>query len=122
FYDKLERARVQATDRIAMIQSMGSLIQQLFSAVSLSIGIFWFSPWLLAVLVLAVVPAFIGESHFAFLAYSQNIRHTPTRRQLDYLRIVGASKESAKELRLFGLGNFLSRQYADLSGKIYDEN
>jgi ATP-binding cassette subfamily B protein len=122
FYDKLERARVQATDRIGMIQSMGSLIQQLVAAITLSAGIFWFSPWLLALLVAAVVPAFIGESHFAFLAYSQNIRHTPTRRQLDYLRIVGASKESAKELRLFGLSNFLSRQYEDLSGKIYGEN
>jgi ATP-binding cassette subfamily B protein len=122
FHDTLERARVQATDRIAMIQAIGSVGQQMVAAVSLSLGILWFSPWLLAILVAAVTPAFLGESHFAFLGYSQNIRQTPVRRQLDYLRVVGASKESAKELRLFGLGGFLSGQYARLSNRIYEEN
>jgi ATP-binding cassette subfamily B protein len=68
------------------------------------------------------VPAFLGESHFAFLGYSQNIRQTPVRRQLDYLRVLGASKESAKELRLFGLSGFLSDQYARLSSGLYDQN
>jgi ATP-binding cassette, subfamily B, bacterial len=122
FYDKLERARVQATDRIAMIQAIGATIQQMVAVISLSLGIFWFSPWLLALLVIAVVPAFLGESHFAFLGYAQNIRQTPVKRQLDYLRVVGASKESAKELRLFGLSGFLSGEYARLSNRIYDEN
>jgi len=122
FYDKLERARVQATDRIAMIQAIGAVGQQIVAAISLSLGIFWFSPWLLGVLVLAVVPAFLGESHFAFLGYAQNIRQTPTKRQLDYLRTLGASKESAKELRLFGLSGFLSGEYERLSNGIYDQN
>ena len=122
FHDKLERARVQATDRIAMIQALGTVGQQIVAAASLSIGILWFSPWLLALLVAAVVPAFVGESHFAFLGYAQNIRQTPVRRQLDYLRVVGASKESAKELRLFGLSGFLSSRYERLSNQIYDEN
>ena len=110
FYDKLERARVQATDRIAMIQAIGTVLQQIIAAVSLSAGVLWFSPWLLVLLVVAVVPAFLGESHFAFLGYAQNIRQTPVRRQLDYLRTLGASKESAKELKLFGLSGFLSRR------------
>ena len=51
FYDKLERARVQATDRIAMIQAMGAVVQQVIAAVTLSAGIVWFSPWLLSLLV-----------------------------------------------------------------------
>ncbi len=122
FYDKLERARVQATDRIAMIQLLGSAIQQMLAAVSLSLGIFWFSPWLLALLIAAVVPAFLGESHFAFLGYAQNLRQTPVKRQLDYLRQLGASKESAKELRLFGLSRFLSDRYESLSNEIYEQN
>jgi ATP-binding cassette subfamily B protein len=122
FYDKLERARVQATDRIGMIQSIGLAGQQIVAAASLSLGILWFSPWILALLVIAVVPAFVGESHFAFLGYSQNIRQTPTRRQLDYLRVLGASKESAKELRLFGLSGFLSNEYGRLSSRLYDQN
>lgn len=122
FYDKLERARVQATDRIAMVQALGTVAQQLIAAATLSLGIVWFSPWLLAVLVVAVVPAFLGESHFAFEGYSLNIRQTPAKRQLDYLRTLGASKESAKELKLFGLSGFLSNEYARLSNDIYDQN
>jgi ATP-binding cassette, subfamily B, bacterial len=122
FYDKLERARVQSTDRIAMVQAMGAVIQQVIVAFSLAAGVFWFSPWLLCLLVLAVVPAFLGESHFAFLGYSLNLRQTPVRRQLDYLRTLGASKESAKELKLFGLSAFLTGEYSDLSNRIYDQN
>jgi ATP-binding cassette subfamily B protein len=122
FYDKLERARVQATDRIYMIQAMGAMLQQLITAASLSAGILWFSPWLLLLLIAAVVPAFLGESHFAFQSYGLNIRQTPARRQLDYLRILGASKESAKELKLFGLSPFLTREYARLSNELYGQS
>lgn len=122
FYDKLERARVQATDRIAMIHAIGAILQQVIVAVSLSLTLFWFSPWLLLLLVVAVVPAFLGESHFAFLGYSLNIRQTPVRRQLDYLRVLGASKESAKELKLFGLSDFFTGEYTRLSNDIYDQN
>jgi ATP-binding cassette subfamily B protein len=122
FYDKLERARVQATDRIGMIQALGGVIQQIIIAASLAAGVFWFSPWLLVLLVAAVIPAFLGESHFAFLGYAQNIRQTPVRRQLDYLRTLGASKESAKELKLFDLSGFLSGEYLRLSNEIYDQN
>jgi ATP-binding cassette, subfamily B, bacterial len=122
FYDKLERARVQATDRISMIQALGSVLQQIIIAVSLSLSILWFSPWLLLLLVVAVVPAFLGESHFAFIGYSLNIRQTPVRRQLDYLRVLGASKESAKELKLFGLSGFLSGEYRRLANDIYEQN
>lgn len=122
FYDKLERARVQATDRIAMIQAIGALAQQFITAATLSVSIFWFSPWLLLLLIIAVVPAFLGESHFAFLGYSLNIRQTPARRQLDYLRILGASKESAKELKLFGLNKFITGEYARLANDLYDQN
>jgi len=122
FYDKLERARVQATDRIAMIHAIGTLAQQAVTAASLSISIFWFSPWLLLLLIIAVVPAFLGESHFAFLGYSLNIRQTPVRRQLDYLRVLGASKESSKELKLFGLGGFITDQYAKLANDLYHQS
>jgi len=122
FYDRLERARVQGSDRIAMVQALGTVAQQVIMAASLSAGILWFSPWLLVILVLAVVPAFLGESHFAFEGYSLNIRQTPMRRQLDYLRTLGASKESAKELKLFDLSGYLSGEYSRLSDHIYDEN
>ncbi len=122
FYDKLERARVQATDRLVMIQAIGSLTQQIFTTVALAASILFFSPWLLVILVLFVIPAFLGDSHFAFVGYALNFRQTPIRRQLDYLRVLGASKESAKELKLFNLSPFLTRRFSDLSEQIYTEN
>ena len=119
FHDKLERARVQATDRITMIHAIGAMAQQLIIVVSLSLSVLYFSPWLLVSLVLAVVPAFLGESHFAFLGYSLNLRQTPVRRQLDYLRVLGASKETAKELKLFGLAGYITGEYAQMSDELY---
>ena len=122
FYDRLERARVQATDRLGMIQSIGRLVQQVATVVSLSISIMIFSPWLMLLLVAGVLPAFLGESHFAFLGYAKNFRQTPIRRQLDYLRVLGGSREAAKELKLFGLNEFLTGRFTRLSDEIYDEN
>ena len=122
FYDRLERARVQATDRLGMIQSIGRLVQQVATVVSLSISIMLFSPWLMLLLVAGVVPAFLGESHFAFLGYAKNFRQTPIRRQLDYLRVLAGSREAAKELKLFGLNEFLAERFTRLSDEIYVEN
>jgi ATP-binding cassette, subfamily B, bacterial len=122
FYDRLERARVQATDRLGMIQSIGRLVQQVITTISLSVAIMLFSPWLLLMLVACVVPAFLGESHFAFLGYAKNFRQTPIRRQLDYLRVLGGSKEAAKELKLFGLAPFLTERFSRLSDRIYNED
>src|SRR5579862_4204161 len=122
FYDRLERARVQATDRLGMIQSIGRLVQQVITAVSLSISIVVFSPWLLLLLIVGVIPAFLGESHFAFVGYAINFRQTPIRRELDYLRALGGSREAAKEIKLFGLKEFLVERFTRLSDQIYREN
>jgi ATP-binding cassette subfamily B protein len=105
-----------------MIQATGAMLQQAIIAATLSVGILTFSPWLLMLLIACLVPAFLGESHFAFVGYSQNHRQTPVRRQMDYLRVLGASKESAKELKLFGLGSFFVRTYSELSDSIYRQN
>lgn len=122
FYDRLERARVQATDRLGMIQSIGRLFQQSFTAAFLSAAILWYSPWLLLLLIGCLLPAFLGESHFAFLNYALNFKQTPVKRELDYLRQVGGSKEAAKELKLFGLSRFLSDRFTKLSDGILAEN
>ena len=122
FYDRLERARVQATDRLGMIQQIGRLIQLVITTTTLSVTIIVYSPWLMLLLIAGVLPAFLGESHFAFLGYAKNFRQTPVRRQLDYLRQVGGSKEAAKELKLFGLSGFLTQRFTKLSDGIYEEN
>jgi ATP-binding cassette, subfamily B, bacterial len=122
FQDKLERARLQATDRIGMLNSMGRLLLQSITLVSLSIGVIVYSPWLFLVLVICVAPAFAGESHFAFRGYTLAHSLTPIRRELDYLRIVGSGKESAKEVKMFGLGGFLQNRYGALTDGIIRKN
>ena len=122
FHDKLERARVQATDRLGMVQQLGRLVQQVITTATLAASILLFSPWLLLVLIACVIPAFLGESHFAFLGYAQAFRQTPVKRQIDYLRFLGASKDSAKELKLFGLSRYLTDRFKKLSDDIYVQN
>jgi ATP-binding cassette subfamily B protein len=122
FYDKMERARAQGTDRVLLIQMTGRLVQEVITTVSFAAGIIIFSPWLLFFLVVCVVPAFLGETHFAFLGYSLNFEQTPARREMEYLRVLGGSRESAKELKLFGLGPFLVGRYKGLSDKLHEQN
>lgn len=122
FYDKLERARRQTTGRLGLLAALLNTGQDLLSLISLSAGLIVFSPWLMVLLIAAVIPAFLGETHFTTLAYSILYRRTPERRQLDYLRLLGASAQSAKEVKIFGLGRYLAERYHRLSEEIYDEN
>ena len=122
FYDRLERARVQATDRLAMIQQMGRLFQQTVLTLIWSAVLIYRSPWMILLLIAGVLPAFFGETHFAFLGYAKNFRQTPAKRLMDYLRQVGGSKEAAKELKLFNLSDYLTNRFRSLSRKIFEED
>ncbi len=122
FYDRLERARVQATDRLAMIQAMGRLFQQVVTTIIFTAVLLRYSPLLVLLLLVGVLPSFLGETHFAFLGYAKNFRQTPAKRLMDYLRQVGGSKEAAKELKLFNLSEYLTERFSKLSKEIYDEN
>jgi ATP-binding cassette subfamily B protein len=122
FYDRLERARVQATDRLAMIQQMGRLLQQVITTVIFSAALAWASPWLVLLLAAGVLPSFLGETHYAFLGYAKNFRQTPAKRQMDYLRQVAGSREGAKEVKLFGLSTFFSERFQVLANQIYHED
>jgi ATP-binding cassette subfamily B protein len=105
-----------------MIQSIGRLELQIITAITMSLAVMLYSPWLMLLLIIAVLPAFLGESHFAFLGYAKNFRQTPIKRQLDYLRVVGGTKEAAKENKLFSLGKFFTQRFATLSDHIYKED
>ena len=121
FHDVLERARQQATDRIGMLNAMGRLLLQSITLISLSVAVVIYSPWLFLLLVVCVVPAFMGESHFAFLGYSLAHEITPIRRELDYLRTIGTSKENAKEVKLFGLGELFAPALRDADRRNHSE-
>ena len=122
FYDKLERARRQTTGRMGLLAGVLNVAQDTVSLFSLSAGLIVFSPWLMILLVAAVIPAFLGETHFTSLAYSVLYRWTPQRRLLDYIRMLGASNQSAKEVKIFGLGPHLAERYHQVSERIYEEN
>jgi ATP-binding cassette subfamily B protein len=122
FYDKLERARRQTTARMGMLAQLAGMAQQVITLVSLSGAVIWFSPWLFALLVMALVPAFLGETRFAILTYSILFRWTPERREMDYLRLLGASNQSAKEVKIFGLQGYLIERSRKLFERFYDEN
>ncbi|MDQ6704837.1 MAG: ABC transporter ATP-binding protein, partial [Acidobacteriota bacterium] len=122
FYDKLERARRQTTGRLGLLSALLNIGQDTVSLVSLSVGLIVFSPWLMVLLAAAVLPSFLGETHFTSLAYSVLYRWTPQRRELDYLRMLGASNQSAKEVKIFGLGNYLAGRYRGIADKVFAEN
>lgn len=122
FQDKLERARRQTTDRLSMLFLVASLGQQVLSLVAMSASVIAFSPFFFILLVASLVPVFWSESHFAALAYSLLYRWTPERRQIDYLRLLGASHTTAKEVKLFGLSSYLIEEVRQLFEKFYAEN
>ena len=108
FYDKMERARRQTTARLGMVAAIAGMAQQFVTLLTMISAVVLFSPWLLILLVASTIPVFLGETRFAVLNYSMLFRYTPERRELDYLRYLGASNESAKEIKIFGLGGYLS--------------
>jgi ATP-binding cassette subfamily B protein len=122
FYDHLERARRQTLGRIALLSLLLSMSQDGLTLLTLAGALIAYSPWLLILLALAVIPSFLGETHFASLGYSLLFRWTPERRQLDYLRYVGASDKTAKEVQMFGLAPWLTDRYRELSQRFYEEN
>ncbi len=122
FYDKLERARTQTSSRSVLMSTVLSQAQDMISVVFLAAGLVAFNPWLIVLLVIAVIPSFIGETHFDREGYSLTRSWTPQRRELDYLRYIGASNETAKEIKIFGLENFLAERFRAISNQYYLAN
>ncbi len=122
FYDKLERARRQTLNRTVLMTQVMSQFQDVISLISLAAGLIIFNPWLILLLVVSVIPAFLGETHFNERSYSLVHGFTPERRELDYLRLTAASDETAKEVKLFGLSGFLTDRFRVLSDRYYADN
>jgi ATP-binding cassette subfamily B protein len=105
-----------------MIRAIGDLVQNLTVALSLAVGVAAYSPWYVAVLVFCTIPIFIADSYFSLRWYSLKLSQTPVKRELDYLRQLATHRDSSKELRLFNLGDFLIRRYAEKSRKILNDD
>jgi ATP-binding cassette subfamily B protein len=122
FYDHLERARRQTVGRLALLALLLGTAQSLLTLATLLGALVALSPWLLLLLTVAVLPSFLGETHFAGLSYSLLYQWTPERRQLDYLRYVASSDATAKEVKLFGLSDHFRDRYATLADAFYQAN
>ncbi len=122
FYDKLERARRQTTGRVVLMSMVLSQLQDLVTILFLGAGLIAFEPWLIVILVVAVVPSFLSEAYFSRSSYSLVRSWTPQRRELDYLRYIGASVETAKEIKVFGLDRFLTGRFSRIAGAYYQAN
>jgi ATP-binding cassette subfamily B protein len=120
--DRLERARRQTTGRMTLMTQIFGQAQDVVTIVSFSIGLLAYAPWLIVLLLIALVPAFLGEAHFNAQSYSLDYKRTPERRELDYLRQTGASVETAKEVKIFGLNAFLLQRYRELAASFYAMN
>lgn len=122
FYDKLERARRQTSGRTVLLSQTLAQMQDIVTLLSLGAGLIVFNPWLILILIVAVIPSFLGETHFNEKTYSLTRSWTPERRELDYLRYLGSSAETAKEVKVFGLENYLAREFKSLSDQYYQAN
>lgn len=122
FYDKLERARRQTTSRVGLMSNVLSQLQDIITIITLVAGLTIFEPWLILLLVIAIIPSFINEIRFSRSSYSLARSWTPERRELDYLRFIGASDVTAKEVKLFGLADFLSKRFSKLAHRYYEVN
>ena len=120
--DRLERARRQAAGRTSLIGQLFGQAQDVITVVSFGAGLLVYAPWLIVLLAIALLPAFIGEAHFNAQSYSLNFARTPERRELDYIRQTGTSAETAKEVKIFGLNGFLIERYRTLATGFFDAN
>ncbi|UBZ08561.1 ABC transporter ATP-binding protein/permease [Salegentibacter mishustinae] len=119
FYDKLERARQQTTGRVGLMSNILTQAEDLVVIFTLLAGVVAFEPWLIILLVVSVVPTIINEIKFSGTSYSLARSWTQERRELDYLRYAGASDVTAKEVKLFGLSNYLADRFKNLSDTYY---
>ena len=120
--DQLDRARRQTMGRMSLMSQLFGQAQDLITVITFAAGLIVYAPWLIVLLAVALIPAFVGESHFNALNYSLNFQWTPERRQLEYLRQMGASVETAKEVKIFNLNRFFIDRFRTLSERFLQAN
>jgi ATP-binding cassette subfamily B protein len=123
FYDKLTRARREASTRpLALVTRTFGLVQNGISLASYAVLLARFSPWAVAVLLLAGVPGFIAEVKFSGDAFRLFRWRSPESRMQIYLETVIAREDHAKEVKLFGLGERLLERYRAIFRRLYGED
>jgi len=123
FYDKLTRARREASSRpLSLVMRTFGLVQNLISLVSYGSLLAHFSPWAVAVLLMAGLPAFVAEAKFSGDAFRLFRWRSPETRMQIYLETVIGREDYAKEVKLYGLGPRLLERYRDIFRRLYKED
>ncbi len=121
FYDKLERARVQAAGRTVLLTQVLTQLQDMITMSFLGVGLILFNPWFTFILLFSTVPSFIGEYYFNTKTYSLARSQMHRRRELEYLSYVGASDQTAKEVRVFHLSKFFIERFKKIFKGVYSD-
>ncbi len=121
FHDKLERARLQATDRVVILKTFGDLLLNGAVAISLCVGLGLYSWAYVLVLLATSIPVLWVEGAMSLRWYALKTRQTPRRRYLDYLRLLASSREASKEVKLFQLGAEIRSRYLESSRRLIGE-
>ncbi|HEY9738145.1 MAG TPA: ABC transporter ATP-binding protein, partial [Trichocoleus sp.] len=123
FYDKMTRARQEASSRpLSMVNSTFGLVQNILSLITFGGLLLQFSGWVVVILVIAAIPAFVAETKFAGEAFRLFSWRTPESRQQMYLEVLLAREDYAKEVKLFQLGPMLLQRYKRIFQRLHRED
>ncbi|RJL06085.1 ABC transporter ATP-binding protein [Paracoccus aestuarii] len=122
FQDRLDRARRQTMGRIPLVNQVMQQLQDVVTVASFAAGLILYNPWLVVLLAVALIPSLLGEMHFNARSYALNHARAADRRERDYLRMIAATSETAKEVKIFGLSPWLRDRYLTLARRFYVEN
>lgn len=122
-YDRLTRARREASSRpLSLVRRTLGLGQNGLALATYGAILIAFSPAAVLALMVASLPAFIAETRFAGEAFRLFSWRAPETREQNYLEVVVAREDFAKEVKLLGIGPSLVDRYRDIFAKLYDED
>ena len=123
FYDKLVRARREASSRpLSLVIKTFDLFRDSSLLVTIGIWLYQFSPYAVLLLGLAGVPAFLAEAKFSGEAFRIHRRRSAERRMQIYLEMVLTREDGVKEVKLLQLGKLFVQRYVDIFKNIYKED
>ena len=119
FYDHLHRARAEAGRRpIALVESMGSLLQNGITLIAMLAVLIPYGPWLPAALLVSTLPALYVVLRYSLLQYHWRQRATADERRTWYYDWLLSAGETAAEIRLYGLQDHFRLAFESLRGRL----
>jgi ATP-binding cassette subfamily B protein len=123
FYDKLQNARRESNWRaMSIINTSFNLASNSITLASFAVGLLAFSPLVALVLFGATIPSFVVQTRYSKLTFRLLTWRAPEFRKMNYLEHLLTVDHSAKEIKLFGLGEPLLSRYQDLFWQFYKED